>query len=64
MKTNKLKHKLKQLKRASKAEVRAVSGVTGQGVEQVLWDVLHHLDAEKAAAAALEKQQAGEKWTP
>jgi len=59
-----IKEKTKALKKASKAQVRLVSGVTGQGVEQVLWDVLNHLDAEKAAAQALEMKATEEKWTP
>ncbi len=59
-----IKDKVKKLKKASKAEVRLVSGVTGQGVEQVLWDVLNHLDAEKAEAAELNKKTTEEKWTP
>ncbi len=59
-----IKDKVKKLKKASKAEVRLVSGVTGQGVEQVLWDVLNHLDAEKAEAAEADKKAAEVKWTP
>lgn len=56
--------KVKALKKASKAEVRLVSGVTGAGVEQVLWDVLNFLDAQKAEAAELEKKATAPKWTP
>ena len=59
-----IKAKVKALKKASRAEVRLVSGATGQGVEQVLWDVLNFLDAEKAEAAKLVKKQTEEKWTP
>ena len=59
-----LKDKLKALKKVSKADIRQVSGVTGQGVEQVLFDVLAILDAEKAALAEAERQQTEEKWTP
>jgi len=59
-----IKDKVKALKKASKAEVRLVSGVSGQGVEQVLWDVLNFLDAEKAEAAALDKKATETKWTP
>ena len=59
-----IKEKVKALKKASKAEVRLVSGVTGAGVEQILWDVLNHLDAEKAEAAEQMKKATEEKWTP
>ena len=59
-----IKAKVKALKKASKAEVRLVSGATGQGVEQVLYDVLNILDAEKAAAAELVRKKTEEKWTP
>lgn len=56
--------KVKALKKASKAEVRTISAATGQGVDQVLWDVLAFLDAEKAEAAAIEKKKTETKWTP
>lgn len=59
-----LEGKLKALKKVSKADIRQVSGVTGQGVEQVLFDVLAILDAEKAAIAEAERKQTEEKWTP
>ena len=59
-----LKDKIKALKKVSKADIRQVSGVTGQGVEQVLFDVLAILDAEKAAIAEAERKQTEEKWTP
>ena len=59
-----IKAKVKALKKASKAEVRLVSGVTGQGVEQVLWDVINFLDAEKAEAVEMEKKATETKWTP
>ena len=59
-----VKAKVKALKKASKAEVRLVSGATSQGVDQVLYDVLHILDAEKAELEELERRKAAEKWTP
>jgi len=59
-----LKDKIKALKKVSRADIRQVSGVTGQGVEQVLFDVLAILDAEKAAIAEAERKQTEEKWTP
>jgi GTP-binding protein len=57
------KEKLKALKKASKAEVRAISGATGEGVEQILYDVLAYNDAEKAEAEKIERP-VEEKWTP
>jgi GTP-binding protein len=48
----------------SKAEVRQVSGATGAGVEQVLYDVLNVLDAEKAEKAEAERKKVEGKWTP
>ena len=59
-----LKDKIEALKKVSKADIRQVSGVTGQGVEQVLFDVLAILDADKAAIAEAERKQTEEKWTP
>ena len=59
-----IKAKVKALKKVSKADVRLVSGATGKGVEQVLWDVLNVLDAEKAATAEAERKKTEEKWTP
>jgi GTP-binding protein len=59
-----IKAKVKALMKASKAEVRLVSGVTGAGVEQVLWDVLNFLDAQKAEAAEFVEKAAAPKWTP
>ena len=59
-----LKAKLKALKKASKAEVRAISGATGEGVEQVLFDVLGVIDAEKAAEVEAERVKTEVKWTP
>jgi GTP-binding protein len=59
-----LKEKLKTLKKVSKAEVLAVSGVTGQGVDQVLYGVLGVLDAEKAARAEAERRKIEPNWVP
>ena len=59
-----LKDKIEALKKVSKTDIRQVSGVTGQGVEQVLFDVLAILDADKAAIAEAERKQTEEKWTP
>lgn len=59
-----LKEKLKILKKVSKANVLTVSGVTGQGVHQVLYDVVGVLDAEKAEKAEAERRKTEPNWVP
>ena len=59
-----LKEKIKVLKKASKAEVLTTSGVTGQGVDQVLYRVLAYMDAEKEAAAEAERRATEPHWVP
>ena len=59
-----IKEKMKVLKRASKAEVMTCSGVTGQGVQQVLYRVIAVLDAEKAERAELARRAIAPGWTP
>ena len=59
-----LKEKLKVLKKISKQDVLLVSGVTGKGVEQVLYDVIGVLDEEKAAKAEAERRKAEPNWAP
>ena len=59
-----IKEKVKVLKKASKAEVLTSSGVTGQGVDQVLYKVLAYMDAEKAAAAEAERRKTEPTWVP
>jgi GTP-binding protein len=59
-----LKAKAKLLRKISKADVRLISGVTGQGVEQVLHAVIATLDEEKAAKAELERRKTAPSWTP
>lgn len=59
-----LKAKMKALKKVSKAEVRAISGATGEGVEQVLYDVLGVIDESRAEEAAALAPKTEEKWTP
>ena len=59
-----IKDKVKALKKVSKAQIRQVSGATGAGVEQVLYDVLAVLDAEKAEQAEAERRKVEGKWTP
>ena len=59
-----IKDKAKILKRVSKAEVLTCSGVTGQGVDLVLYRVIATLDAAKAEAAELERRKIDPLWTP
>ena len=59
-----LKAKAKLLRKISKADVRLISGVTGQGVDQVLHAVIATLDEEKAAKAELERRKTAPSWTP
>ena len=59
-----IKEKVKILKKASKAEVLTTSGVTGKGVDQVLYKVLAYMDAEKAAAAEAERRKIEPTWVP
>ena len=56
--------KVKTLKRASKAEVMTCSGVTGQGVQQVLYRVNSVLDDSRAEAAETARRAAQPGWTP
>src|SRR5690606_6340632 len=48
--------KLKILKRLSKSEVLTCSGVTGQGVQQVLYRVISVLDADRAERAEVARR--------
>jgi GTP-binding protein len=59
-----IKDKVKVLKRLSKAEVLTCSGVTGQGVQQVLYRVISVLDAEKAERAEVARRAIEPGWTP
>jgi GTP-binding protein len=59
-----IKAKVKALKKVSKAEIRQVSGATGAGVEQVLYDVLNVLDADRAEKAETERRKVEGSWKP
>lgn len=59
-----IKEKVKVLKRASKAEVMLVSGVTGQGVEAVLYKVIETLDAAKAEREEQARRKIEPNWVP
>lgn len=59
-----IKEKVKVLKRASKAEVMTASGVTGKGVEAVLYRVISTLDEAKAEIAENVRKQIEPHWTP
>lgn len=59
-----LKEKLKILKKVSKADVLLVSGVTGKGTDQVLYDIIGTLDAAKAAKLEAARRKAEPNWAP
>ena len=59
-----LKEKLKILKKISKADVLQVSGVTGKGIDMVLYGVIETLDAEKAARLESARRKAEPNWAP
>jgi GTP-binding protein len=59
-----VKDKLKTLKRISKADVIPASGVSGRGVETVLYRVLAVLDEAKAERAETLRRQTEPHWTP
>jgi GTP-binding protein len=59
-----LKEKIKALKKASKQDVLLVSGVSGKGVDQVLYDVIETLDAEKAERLEAERRKTETNWAP
>ena len=59
-----LKEKVKTLRKVSKADVLTVSGVTGQGVDKVLYEVIGVLDAEKAEKAEAERRKIEPNWVP
>ena len=59
-----IKEKSKVLKRVSKAEVMTCSGVTGQGVQQVLYRVIATLDADKAERAEVARRAIEPGWSP
>ncbi|HZY69337.1 MAG TPA: GTPase ObgE [Devosia sp.] len=59
-----VKDKIKVLKRVSKAEVLTCSGVTGQGVQQVLYRVISSLDEAKSEAAEAVRRATEPGWTP
>lgn len=59
-----LKEKLKILKKVSKQDVLLVSGVTGKGVDQVLYGIIEVLDATKAAKLEAARRKAEPNWAP
>lgn len=59
-----IKEKVKVLKRTSKAEVLTCSGVSGQGVQQVLYRVISILDEAKAEVAEAARRAVEPDWTP
>ncbi|MHB1111307.1 MAG: GTPase ObgE [Devosia sp.] len=59
-----IKEKVKILKKISKAEVLTVSGVTGKGVQDVLYRIVSVLDGEKAEKLAAERRAVEPHWIP
>jgi GTP-binding protein len=59
-----IKEKVKVLKKASKADIMTVSGVTGKGVDLVLYAIVDTLDAAKAAKIEAERRKAEPDWAP
>ncbi|HEY4202488.1 MAG TPA: GTPase ObgE [Devosiaceae bacterium] len=59
-----VKEKVKILKRLSKANVLTVSGVTGEGMDKVLYAVLATIDADNADRAETERRKTEPNWAP
>ena len=59
-----VKSKRKALERLSGGEVLVASGVTGKGVEAVLYRVLGFIDAERADRAEASRREAQPGWAP
>jgi GTP-binding protein len=59
-----IKKKTATLKRLSKAEVLSCSGVTGQGVDAVLYRIISVLDGDKANKIEAERRAAQPHWVP
>ena len=59
-----IKDKVKTLKRISRAEVFTASGVTGQGVPDVLYRIIAQIDADKAAKLEAERRKLEPTWVP
>src|SRR5665213_999850 len=59
-----IKTKAKALKKASKAEVMQISGVTHQGVDEVLYAVIRVLDEAKAERLERARAKTATAWAP
>lgn len=59
-----VKDKVKVLKRISKAEVFTCSGVTGEGVDKVLYRIVAQIDADKAEKLEAERRKLEPTWVP
>jgi GTP-binding protein len=59
-----VKEKVKQLKKLSKSDVLTSSGVTGQGVRDVLFRIVAQIDADLAAVEEAERRKAEPNWVP
>jgi len=59
-----LKKKVQSLTRASGTDVLACSGVTGEGVDKVLYRIIGEIDADKADKAEAERRKVEPGWSP
>ena len=59
-----IKKKVTTLKRLSKTDVLTCSGVTGEGVDLVLYGVVAALDADKAAREDAVRRETQPHWIP
>ncbi|MDP1732580.1 MAG: GTPase ObgE, partial [Devosia sp.] len=62
--TDAIKEKVGILRKASKADVLTVSGVTGKGVQDVLYRIVSVLDGEKAEKLEAERRAVEPHWVP
>jgi len=58
------KAKVKALRKASRKEVLEVSGATRQGVDEVLYAIVHTLDAVRSERAEGARRKVEPNWTP
>ncbi len=56
--------KLAELKQASGSDVMKISAVAGQGVDQLLYAILRHIDVEVAAREEIANPTIDETWKP
>ena len=62
--SDEVKEKVKVLKRVSKTEVFTCSGVTGEGVDKVLYRIVAQIDADRLERDELERRKSEPTWVP